>query len=269
MFVARQRVLYDAARLILGKCRMPDAAPASFDDAYSTWKGWRAEDFGVLTVEQREYFDLEMRRLGDGAIQRVLEIGFGNGQFLSYARDRGWQAAGTEAIPELVERARTAGFEAYPAEALEQLPEAEFDLVAAFDVLEHIPHQQIPPFLRAAARCLAPGGAILCRFPNGDSPFGRPFQNGDVTHCTIIGESKLIFFARQTGLKVTQLGGEARPATGHGWRQWVARLVVRGLELTLEPCIKLALFPGWRFSMFSPNTVATLRRDPARPRATR
>lgn len=238
------------------------ADAAAYDEEYSRWKDWRGEAFGTLPADVRDYLDKEIARLGPQAIARVLEIGFGNGQFLRYARDRGWEVSGTEAIAELVERARAAGFDAHPAEALHTLPAAAFDLVAAFDVLEHIPQDDLPAFLRAMGRCLAPGGVMLCRFPNGDSPFGRPFQNGDVTHRTIIGEAKLNFLARAAGLKVLSLRGEARATVDRSPRMVLSRLVVRLLEWTVEPCIKRVMFPGWRFALFSPNSVARIAHGP-------
>lgn len=242
---------------------MPADTAAAYDDDYSNWKDWQGEAFATLPAEVRDYLDKEIARLGAQPIRRVLEIGFGNGQFLRYAQDRGWQVTGTEAIAGLVARARTAGYDAHPAEALDTLPAAAFDLVVAFDVLEHIPQDDLPGFLRAMGRCLAPGGVMLCRFPNGDSPFGRPFQNGDVTHRTIIGEAKLNFLARAAGLAVLSLRGEARPTVDRSPRMVVSRLVVRLLELTIEPCIKRVMFPGWRFALFSPNSVARISHAPA------
>ncbi len=244
---------------------MPADAAASYDDDYGRWKDWRGEAFATLPAAVRDYLDKEIARLGPQPIRRVLEIGFGNGQFLRYARERGWQVSGTEAIAGLVGRARAAGFDAHPAAALESLPAGAFDLVVAFDVLEHIPQAELVGFLRAMGRCLAPAGVMLCRFPNGDSPFGRPFQNGDVTHRTIIGEAKLNYLARAAGLKVLSLRGEARPTVDRSPRMVLSRLVVRLLEWTIEPCIKRVMFPGWRFALFSPNSVARLCHAPPPP----
>jgi SAM-dependent methyltransferase len=230
----------------------------AFDDGYAAWKNWLPESFATLASDERDYLDAEMDRLGPRPIRRVLEIGFGNGGFLRYARDRGWDVTGTEAIEALVARARAAGFDAHAADGLESLPIAGFDLIVAFDVLEHIPQQQGPAFLRALGRLLAPGGAILLRFPNADSPFGRPYQHGDVTHCTSVGEIKLRYFARAAGLVVSAFRGEVRRSIGRGWRSRLARLGIRLLERTVEPCIMYALFPNSSFSVFSPNSVAVL-----------
>lgn len=40
---------------------------------------------------------------------RILEIGFGNGQFMDWARAKGFQIAGVEIIPEMIDAARQRG----------------------------------------------------------------------------------------------------------------------------------------------------------------
>jgi SAM-dependent methyltransferase len=234
-----------------------------FDDGYLGWKGWGLADFAVLTERDRAYFSLEVAALPQLRVARALDVGFGLGAFLRFGHERGWRMSGTEAIPALVEAAQAAGFDAYPAESLAALPAGSFDLITAFDVLEHIPLAELPDFLRTLGGLLSPGGILLCRFPNGDSPFGRPFQNGDPTHCTVIGEARMNHCARLAGLCVVRFAGEARPLTDRSWRMRVSRLIVRSLEATLEPCIKRVMFPGWRFALFSPNSVCALQ--PTRP----
>lgn len=235
-------------------------AVPGYGESYRAWKGWGSTiPFGSLTETQADYFRREIAALGGVSISRVLDIGFGNGEFMQYCRSRGWQVSGTEIDAGLVEMARQAGFDAHAAEALDGLPEKSYDLVVAFDVLEHISQAELPSFLRQMAARLAPAGLLLCKFPNGDSPFGRPFQNGDVTHLTTLGEAKIRRLAGLAGLQVMRLAGEARPDVDRSWRMVVSRFVVRVLELTLEPCIKNVMFPGWKFALFSPNTVVAMR----------
>lgn len=232
---------------------------------YLGFKRWNLADFARLEETERAYFAAEMAAFPQLRVTRALEVGFGLGAFLQFGRERGWRMSGTEAIAELVEAARAAGFDAHPADALAALPPRAFDLITAFDVLEHIPLPELPGFLGTLAGLLAPGGLLLCRFPNGDSPFGQPWQNGDPTHCTVLGEVRMGYLAHSAGLRVVHFAGEARrPMKGAHWRNRVGRLVVRGLAATLEPCIKYALFPGFRFALFSPNSICAMQRaEPA------
>jgi SAM-dependent methyltransferase len=240
---------------------MTDGAQLSGAD-YLAWKGWDIARFGKPNEAERTYFAQEIARIPGLKAGSALDIGFGLGAFLGFGREQGWRMIGTEAIPVLVEAAQAAGFEAHPAEALATLPAASFDLVTLFDVLEHIDLEVLPGFLATIRSLLTADGVVLCRFPNGDSPFGRPFQNGDPTHRTVIGEARMNHIARLAGLQVVRFSGEARPLLDRSWRMRLSRMVVRLLELTLEPCLKRVLFPGWRFAMFSPNSVCVLRAAP-------
>lgn len=236
------------------------AAEDAYGTGYLSYKGWDLGAFAAVSAAQRDYFSQEVAALPGLRVRRALDVGFGLGNFLGFGRERGWEMSGTEVIPELVAAARSAGFDAHPADCLADLPAGAFDLVTAFDVLEHIPEPELPGFLALLRDRLAPGGLLLCRFPNGDSPFGRPFQNGDPTHRTVIGEAKLNAMLPKAGLEIVRFAGEARSRMDRSWRMLVSLGVVRLLEMTLEPCIKRVMFPGWRFAMFSPNTVVAMRR---------
>ncbi len=147
-----------------------DSNPAS--SAYSEWKGWstRAE-FGARMRGDDAYFSRELREVRSqvGQVGDVLEIGFGDGKFLSYARSRGWRVSGTELLPEQVVAARGAGFVVHAATEISGLDDASFDVVAAFDVLEHIPESDAVDFLSSLSSKLRPGGAMILRYPNADS----------------------------------------------------------------------------------------------------
>ena len=65
-------------------------SPGSSD--YVEWKGWVDQTpFGLLTAGESAYFDSELSdvHVESGGIEDVLEIGYGNGSFLSYCRARG------------------------------------------------------------------------------------------------------------------------------------------------------------------------------------
>ena len=98
-------------------------------DAYAQWKGWDESAFGRFNDNDARYFQWHIHRALDGqAPRRVLEIGFGNGSFLGFGRDRGWEMTGVEASLELRARAERAGFRvATDIDALANEP--SFDLV--------------------------------------------------------------------------------------------------------------------------------------------
>ena len=54
---------------------------------------------------------------------------------------------------------------------LSNLKGDNYDLIVAFDVLEHIPQEDLPSF-KKVQRLLKEDGSFIARFPNCDSPFG-------------------------------------------------------------------------------------------------
>ena len=168
---------------------------------YTDWKRWPADNFGRYSKGEARYFSWLLARWHPAPIQLALEMGSGNGNFLGFARARGITVIGLESQPELRRRAQIASFEAHGA-ITDLAPEPRFDLIAAFDVFEHIPQDDCIALLRNMAERLSPGGILLLRVPNGESPVGRIFQHGDLTHVTTLGLSKFKQMASLTGLEL-------------------------------------------------------------------
>ena len=141
---------------------------------------------------------------------RLLEVGSGEGYLLSALRDEGFEVTGCDVSRSAVERARgTFGLPMLHGELPDLgLPEASFDVVLLYHVLEHTPD---PASLLATVReVLRPGGLAIVEVPNLDSarmrtPGGRrhildvPFHQ---VHFTPAGLRRLL--ARQ-GLELRQL----------------------------------------------------------------
>jgi 2-polyprenyl-3-methyl-5-hydroxy-6-metoxy-1,4-benzoquinol methylase len=160
---------------------------------YSKWKRWDSRDFLVCTPHEASYFAGELRNVPvEGA--RVLEIGFGNGSFLRFARDRGALISGTELVEEALASARRCGIRVYRPDLSDVALESagQFDLVAAFDVLEHMTLDEIVELFESLWVLLKKGGRVIARFPNGQSPLGRIPQYGDHTHRSVLSSSLLM-----------------------------------------------------------------------------
>ena len=100
----------------------------------------------------------------------VLEIGCGTGLFLEglVREDPGRSAVGLERNPDVIGIAREKGLRVEACSVEEFAPDhAEaFEVVCAFQVLEHVPTPDA--FLKAAFRCLKPAGLCLLSVPNRD-----------------------------------------------------------------------------------------------------
>jgi len=197
-----------------------DARRLAAED-YRDWKGWsEVRDPDPLVAEG---YALDLARAGVEPGARLLELGFGGGGFLRWAREQGYAVAGFELDDELARRAQEAGFEATSGD-LDALragwERGGFDAVVAFDVLEHLEPDPLVETLGALRELLRPGGVIVARVPNGGSPFGRYYQHGDVTHKTALTSSLCEQLGRLAGLELVRFDNAARP-----WRRGRRRLL--------------------------------------------
>lgn len=230
-------------------------------DEYSEWKGWTPEQFGQFTKRADRYYRWHLRHLGgEERVLRVLEIGFGNGSFMGWLRAHGHEVVGVESNTALVAVARAKGFAAWT--QFDEIPQGErFDLIAAFDVAEHISAEALPGFMRALlARC-EDDGRLLLRYPNGDSPFSLLHQNGDLTHLTAIGRSKMQQLAGMSGWRVVRAGDAPWWADQHHSRS--VRGALRAALRQIFERFVCYVYYNARLDL-RPNMVTVLARDTAR-----
>ena len=236
---------------------------SNFDD-YRDWKGWSVSQFADLSAENKIYYELEFVDIPlDFAQIDVFELGFGNGSFLAYCREKGARPMGMERDADLVARAVDAGFEAhlYSEAALQALGEARFDAIVAFDVFEHIEFEELQALLKRLHMLLRPGGIVLARFPSGDSPFSGAMFNGDYTHKTLIGTGKLQQLAISTGFEFIAMRGARLPIRGLG----VWTMAKRTLIVIIRRFITALLTPAYYNNasrVLEPNAVGILRKSP-------
>lgn len=232
----------------------------AYSDTYLEWKNWGdTRSFGELSQQSARYYAAEIKKTGLSRIRNVLEIGFGNGSFLAFARNNNWTVTGTEMNEALVSLARSKGYDAHQAGFLSALGQGGFDLIVAFDVLEHIEQSRLAGFLTTIRKLLAADGVFVARFPNGDSPFGLAAQNGDITHLTTLGSGKLHYFATNCGFSIVHMGGAAEPILCGGFLHRAHMLVTVPIKFILEKAIHLIFFPRSKINFLSPNLVVALK----------
>jgi 2-polyprenyl-3-methyl-5-hydroxy-6-metoxy-1,4-benzoquinol methylase len=202
--------------------------------AYGEWKNWSPEDFMRVSADDARYWGKEAKGLKISG-GNVLEIGFGNGTFLGWAKAQGATLSGTEIYAPARALAEQAGITLLPEDfsAIASSYSNSFDVIAAFDVMEHLTHAQNMALLHNAAIMLKPGGHFIARFPNGQSPFGRFYQHGDQTHISTLSVdilnqmiAGLPYALVRAGNTAPQLGGD------------IARRVKRMMRYVAQLCVE-------------------------------
>jgi len=115
----------------------------------------------------------------------VVDLACGHGKLLHYLRDRGYaRVCGVDRSPEQVRIARQVGLPVVEADVLDYLGQQEgrFDLITAFDLVEHFRKEEVLAFLDLCRGALRPGGRLVLQTPNADSPFGAQHRYNDFTH---------------------------------------------------------------------------------------
>lgn len=142
--------------VIFAHPRVP--APAQWYEE-NTWESYYQDKW-----EFHEFFRRIPRQSGE-----ILDIGCGEGYFLTLAEQRGWNVVGIDFSREAVERARrrVRSKELFPlslAEFAERFPERKFHAVTIFHVVEHVPDPK--GFLTQASALLSEGGYLAFSMPS-------------------------------------------------------------------------------------------------------
>lgn len=164
----------------------PDTEPLDyFDSAYRSYEGQnprRKLDHYLRMIEARCEVDQP----------RLLDVGCGRGLFLSHVATGhpDWDISGADTEHSAIEATRSlvphATLRPGTAEAL-PFPDSVFDVVTAWDVLEHVPDLELG--IAEIQRCLKPGGLVALVVPVYDGPAGPIVRilDKDPTHLHKLG----------------------------------------------------------------------------------
>ncbi len=226
---------------------------------YQNWKSW--DDLFVYSTDHAGYFAAELADLAvDGA--DVLEIGFGSGSCVAWMSERGARASVTEVSDRSCSAARARGYDVLPAD----LPAAaadhadRFDTIIAFDVFEHLDLDTVGRYLDACATMLRPGGRMLLRFPNAQSPFGLMPQAGDPTHKSQLSLSVLELMIVNRPYRVLRYGSSHLHLGKWMTPVWAKRVMRRALQRVMNAVLNFIYASG---IPYEPVVVIVLeKRDP-------
>jgi cyclopropane fatty-acyl-phospholipid synthase-like methyltransferase len=227
---------------------------SDFYRGYSTYKKW----MGRETVDQLDRFSSVFRKLRLRQSANILELGFGDGHFLDWARNNKYHVEGVEILPEMVGHAKARGHIVHMGPIADvDFAGRRFDLLAAFDVVEHLSLPELLDLFQNANYLLKPGGRMLLQFPNASSPFSALYQSGDVTHRSALSWTSLQQMSRTKGWVVTEYFN-ARVTSTHPIKKlkwWAAHLVRDLIELIFSFAYYGARCP------LDPNIIVVLERS--------
>ena len=135
---------------------------------YIQFKEW--SDFGKLTKKRSIYFSSLLfpgRNYRSNTALNILEIGYGNGSFLSFCRKKNYSVVGVEINDDLLQIARNQCFEVCSPSDISNLEPNSFDFVVAFDVFEHMKSNDILNLLKASTVYLKKVDNLLQGFQTG------------------------------------------------------------------------------------------------------
>src|SRR3990167_8530008 len=196
--------------------------------SYIEWKNWNENEFGKHTVIENSYYELEIMPFLNPTVSspRVLEIGFGNGAFLGWCLGKSVHYVGIEAIPILRDRAQ---------------------------------QKNLPDFFLKIRSLLKSGAYFIARFPNGDSPFGRMNQHGDLTHVTTLGRHKLFQLAMMAEFEVIRVAAP-KLLLQRGLMKKIKRMAGNILRFCIEKPIRFLYFDNQEV-VFSADYIAVLKKN--------
>lgn len=115
-----------------------------------------------------------------------LDLACGQGALMQLARTLGYDSVtGVDLSEEMLASCRSRGLAVVCADVMELLSrtsDATYDVVSAFDLLEHFQKDDGFRLLQAIRRVLKPGGICLLKLPNAASPWGFMVTASDLTH---------------------------------------------------------------------------------------
>ena len=178
---------------------------------------------------------------------KLLDVGCGNGRYLSTMRSLGWDVQGVELSENGLKVCQQAGLTVHHGDLLSaEFANDSFDLITVRHVIEHIrePH----PFMMELARILKPGGRLMIETPNSDA-LGRAilganwFANEVPRHLILFAPDNLVRLANEHGLQNVSLSlgttpkiflnsidyvihNKGKPSNKIRWRRTLSRLYI-------------------------------------------
>ena len=164
---------------------------------------FRGPQEGVTKMQSQYLPDIE-KAAQQSKGEYLLDVGCGRGEFLKLVEGYGIRAKGVDITQAMVEECRRKGLSAEHGDTLKYLESVRSDSligVTAFQVVEHVTHDYLVEFIKAAFSKTAPGGVIILETVNSDSLNSLRNFYLDLTHRNPIPAGTLQFLVEYAGFR--------------------------------------------------------------------
>jgi SAM-dependent methyltransferase len=209
-----------------------------YADYSASFGGLKEFDHGVGHFP---IFDEVLSEFNAAKDAEVLDVGCGKGEWLGWLKQRGHlNLTGIDGSPSDVKVAASwlPGVQVIEADAIDFLASkaANYDVIHAKDLIEHLTKDEIVTFLQRAHASLKPAGQIWLQTFNAQAPFASATRYGDFTHETGLTPPSIAQCLRACGFSDVSikgvhycspsLGGRVRKLLSLPVKQ-IARLVLK------------------------------------------
>ena len=147
--------------------------------------------------------------LQDNKNSTILDVGCGTGEDIAFYLSKGYKnVSGVDLSVSQLNYAKSLGAEIKEGEILDTLnntPKNSFDLISAYDVIEHLTKDEVLDFLSLTYKSLSHEGALILRTPNASSLFASNLRYGDFTHELSFSPECLEMLMKSAGYKNIEL----------------------------------------------------------------